>query len=63
MRPPTSISADCVDVKQFALAPTQGFDLGTKSDLRIGIIGKYSDSDTDANPVLGGTDVEINEGG
>lgn len=46
-----------IDVKQFALAPTLGWDLGTKSEFRIGVIGKYSDSDTDTNPVLGGTDV------
>jgi hypothetical protein len=42
-----------VELRQYVLAPTLSWTLGSRADLRLGLIGKYSDSQTDANPVLG----------
>lgn len=43
-----------VRLRQYVLAPSLGVGLGSHSNLRVGLIGKYSDSDVDANPVLAG---------
>ena len=46
-----------IDLRQYALAPLLGWGLGKSSEIRLGVIAKYSDSDTAENPVLGGTEV------
>jgi len=57
----TAIAGDAdaykVELRQYALAPSLGWSLGAATAVRIGLIGKYSDSDTSFNPVLGGTAV------
>jgi hypothetical protein len=39
------------------LAPTLAVELGERADLRMGVIGKYSDSEPGDNPVLGASDL------
>jgi hypothetical protein len=46
-----------VEFRQYALAPTLAVELGERADLRMGVIGKYSDSEPGDNPVLGASDV------
>jgi hypothetical protein len=46
-----------VELRQYALAPNLAWALGSSGDLRLGLIGKYSDSDTASNPVLGDAEV------
>jgi hypothetical protein len=46
-----------VELRQYALAPSLGWSLGAATEVRIGLIGKYSDSDTSSNPVLGARQV------
>jgi hypothetical protein len=41
-----------VELQQYALAPSLGFALGSRADLRLGLVGKYTDSDSGTNPVL-----------
>jgi hypothetical protein len=54
-----------VEMRQYVLAPTLSFELGSRADLRVGVIGKYSQTDDDENadsPILGPTDL-YGEGG
>ena len=57
----TAIQGDAedyrVEVRQYVLAPTLSWNLGSHSELRLGLIGKYSDSDTASNPALGSEEV------
>ena len=46
-----------VKLRQYAVSPSLGWSLGDAAAVRIGLIGKYSDSDTSSNPVLGTTAV------
>jgi hypothetical protein len=43
-----------VELRQYVLAPNLSWGLGRAGELRVGLIGKYSDSDPEANPVLEG---------
>jgi hypothetical protein len=46
-----------VDLRQYAVAPSLGWSLGSATAVRIGLVGKYSDSKATSNPVLGGSQV------
>jgi hypothetical protein len=46
-----------VELQQYVLAPSLGFALGSRAGLRLGLIAKYTDSDSGTNPVLGGSQV------
>ena len=46
-----------VKLRQYALAPSIGWSLGADTVFRVGVLGKYSDSDTSSNPVLRRTQV------
>lgn len=41
-----------VEVRQYVLAPNLMWPLGSRAELRLGLIGKYSDSEAEENPVL-----------
>jgi hypothetical protein len=43
-----------VELRQYALAPSLSWGLGSQAELRLGLIGKYTDTDPAANPVLAG---------
>jgi hypothetical protein len=42
-----------VELHQYALAPTLSWSLGSRAELRLGPIGKYSDTQEGDNPALG----------
>lgn len=46
-----------VKLRQYALAPSLGWSLGADTVFRVGVLGKYSDSDASSNPVLRRTQV------
>ena len=50
-----------VDVEQYAVAPNLSWGLGSKAELKLGVIAKYTNSGTGSNPVLG-TGVQYGEG-
>jgi hypothetical protein len=55
----TTIAGDPDDyevrARQYAIAPRLRWDLGKRSEVWLGAIGKYTDSHTDSHPVLGGS--------